>query len=153
MKAAENLFFYAAANSKVTDVIKLIQQKEVSVNCQNMNGTTALHVACVNQLSNIVKVLLHFLANPNLQELDFVGKRAPLHFAVENDNYEVCKLLLDFGANPNIKDAHNQTPYDFVTQPPLGSKGRLCRLGRAAAYPRSRCPGARHSRQLGGLLC
>jgi ankyrin repeat protein len=110
MKAAENLFFHAAANSKATDVIKLLEHKEVDVNCRNMNGTSALHVACVHQFSNIAKILLHHGANPNLQELEFAGRRCPLHTAVEHDNYELCKLLLDFGANPNLKDVHGLTP-------------------------------------------
>lgn len=110
MKAAENLLFYAAANSKATDVIKLIEQKEVDVNCRNMNGTCALIVASIHQFSNIVKILLHYRANPDIQELDFVGKRAAIHFAAENNNYDVCKLLLDYGANPNVQDIHGHSP-------------------------------------------
>lgn len=110
LKAAENIFFHAAANSKATDIIKLIEEKEVEVNCQNVNGTTALHVAALHQYSNIVRILLHFGANPNVPEYEFNGKKMALHHAVEKNSYEVCKLILDYGADPNSKDIHGSTP-------------------------------------------
>jgi ankyrin repeat protein len=109
LKAAENIFFHAAANSKATDIIKLIEEKEVDVDCRNVNGTTALHVAAIHQYSNIVRILLHFKANPNIAEYEFNGKKTALHHAVEKNNYDVCKLILDYGANPNTQDIHGST--------------------------------------------
>ena len=47
-KAAEGIFFYAASNSKASDIIKLIKEKEVNIDSQNVNGTTALYMACAN---------------------------------------------------------------------------------------------------------
>ena len=52
-----------------------------------MNGTTALYMACANNFSNIVKILLFFGANPDVCEHEFAGKQYPLHIAVKNDNY------------------------------------------------------------------
>lgn len=109
-KAADAIFLQAAANSKISDLIKLLEQKEANVNCQNTNGASALHIACVNQLSNVVKVLLFFKANTDLEEHHFAGKKSPIHYAVRNDNYAITKLLLDAGANPNPKDDQGVTP-------------------------------------------
>ena len=109
-KAADGIFLQAVANSKVSDLIKLLEQQEANIDCQNTNGASGLHIACVNQLSNVVKVLIIFGAKIDIEEHHFAGKRTPLHYAVKNDNYGIAKLLLDAGANPNPKDDQGTTP-------------------------------------------
>ena len=110
LTAADCLLLYAAATSKSTDVMKLLKDKEVDVDVRNVNGSTALHLACINQYSNIAKILLHFEANPDVQEDHFAGLKTPLHIAVAQNNYEICKLLLEGGANPNLRDVLGRTP-------------------------------------------
>jgi ankyrin repeat protein len=110
LKAAESLFFYSVSNSKASDVIKLLSDNEVHPNVRNPSGTTALHLACHHQCSNMAKILVHFGAALDLQEEAFVGKKAPIHLAVSRNNYDISKILLDAGADPNIKDAAGCTP-------------------------------------------
>ena len=110
LQAADSLLLYAAATSKATDVLKLLRDKEAQVNAKNVNGSTALHLACLNQYSNVVKILLHFDASPDAQEETFAGLQAPLHVAVAKNNYAICKLLLESGANPNLRDGLGRTP-------------------------------------------
>lgn len=108
-QSAENLFLHAAANSKATDVMKMLEDGEVKVDARNVNGSTALHLSASNQYSNIVKILLHFHANPDAAEHDFAGKKTALHIAAGKNNYDICKLLLEHGADPNLKDCNGSS--------------------------------------------
>ncbi len=57
-KSAQNLLFTVVINSRVSELFRLIEDKEVDLNGQNINGSTALHAACMHKLDDVVKVLL-----------------------------------------------------------------------------------------------
>ena len=44
-KIGNDILFYAITHSNVHDVIALLQEDEVDVNCTNINGQTPLHVS------------------------------------------------------------------------------------------------------------
>jgi ankyrin repeat protein len=88
----------------------MIEDNEVDLDTQNINGSTALHAACQHKLENVTKVLLDSGANPNLQESFYIGGRAPIHIAVENDCYEIVRMLLDAGCSPNCLDGYKNSP-------------------------------------------
>ena len=109
-KAANNLLFTTIINSRVSELLRLIQDKEVDLNCRNINDSTPLHAACSYKLDNIVPILLSYGSDPNAVESYHIGGKSPLHIAVENDCYEICRMLLDSGASPNIRDKFDQPP-------------------------------------------
>lgn len=109
-KATEHLLFTIIANSRVTELLRMIKENEVDLNCENINGTRPIHSACKYKLDTIVKILLKNGADPNSQEAIEVGEKSALHLAVENDAYEIARMLLDYGASPNITDRLDQTP-------------------------------------------
>jgi hypothetical protein len=39
-KAGENIFFLAVGNSSVLEVVSLLRDREVDINCRNINGST-----------------------------------------------------------------------------------------------------------------
>jgi len=55
-KAGESIFFLAVGNSSASEVVKLLKDKEADVNCRNINGSTALHIATQRELHNIVSL-------------------------------------------------------------------------------------------------
>ena len=111
-----NLLFHAVANCNIIDTINLLESsfehiidKEAQVNSRNVNGCTPLHVAVTTQDTNLVKVLLKYGGDANLQEYNDIGQKTPLHYSVEKNNYELTMLLLDHGANPTLGDKRGIT--------------------------------------------
>lgn len=75
--------------------------KHANVNFINRSGLTALHLACQNGLSKLVKALLENGASPNMQS--GIGEmKAALHYAVENKATDVIRVLVDFKDNAGI---------------------------------------------------
>ena len=44
-KVGNDILFHAITKANVHDVIALLQEDEVDVNCKNINGQTPLHVS------------------------------------------------------------------------------------------------------------
>ena len=55
-KVGNDILFHAITKANVHDVIALLQEDEVDVNCKNINGQTPLHVSSsyLTNLSNTV---------------------------------------------------------------------------------------------------
>lgn len=69
-----------------------------NANYINRSGLTALHLACQNGLSKLVRALLENGASPNVQS--GIGEmKSALHYAVENKNVDVIRVLVDFKEN------------------------------------------------------
>lgn len=73
-----NLLFHAIANSNPLDAVKLLESsllvyadKEAQVNARNVNGASPLHIAVINQHSNLVQLLLKYGADVNLKVTPF----------------------------------------------------------------------------------
>ncbi len=47
-KVGNDLLFHAINHANVHDVIALLEENEVDVNCSNINGQTPLHVSLIN---------------------------------------------------------------------------------------------------------
>ena len=74
-KLGNDLFFKAINEHNVHEVIALISDNEVDINCRNINGQTPLHVshsslilqaAVKAQNSTIIGILLQHEAQPNI---------------------------------------------------------------------------------------
>jgi len=51
-KVGNDLIFHAITHSNVHDVIALLEDNEVDVNCPNINGSTPLHVSLLFNLAS-----------------------------------------------------------------------------------------------------
>lgn len=97
------LLYYC--NPLIQDYIKNNEKKK--------RNNTPLHYAVENRNVNIVKLLLEYGVNPNVQ--NYVGL-TPLHEVEpgEGGNLEIFELLLKHGANINIKCNHKTMLYKMV---------------------------------------
>ena len=94
-------------------IVKLLLENEADINLKDIDGCTALMMACYySNYSNVetVKLLLENNADPNLKNNN--GRNA-LMIACGYTNIvssiEIVKLLLENGADPNLKDNNGRT--------------------------------------------
>ena len=57
-KIGDDLLFHAINHGNVHDVIALLDDNEVDVKCQNINGMTPLHVSVLPYLVDIYQINL-----------------------------------------------------------------------------------------------
>ena len=80
---------------------------KVQLDAQNINGETALVLACLYQQQSSVKILLEAGSNPNIAST--VGNTS-LHAAVlGNCSQKTIKAIIDHGADINTKSKHRRT--------------------------------------------
>ncbi|XP_034659987.1 ankyrin repeat and sterile alpha motif domain-containing protein 1B isoform X1 [Drosophila subobscura] len=85
-------------------------RRSPSINCQDVNGYTSLHHACLNGHGSIVRLLLSH--NAQLDVPDIRGS-TPLFLAAWAGHHDIVKMLLmhsPHGANPNAQTIENETP-------------------------------------------
>ena len=76
-------------------MVQLLLHKGASLDVQNKNGITALHLASDEGHKEVAQLLLDKGAALNVQDKE---GRTALHYAIENSKKEVVQLLLDMGA-------------------------------------------------------
>lgn len=121
-------------------VQQLLNDSAANVNCTDLKGRSALHLACstgnfciskllisrgatVNHWDSAMKITpLHcacnacsvecvkLLLNSNAQVNAGIEKRSALHVAVEKNSTACVELLLKHGANPNTPQVYTETP-------------------------------------------
>jgi|GEM_PF-679677 len=101
----------AASFYKKTEVVKLLLEKQATVNLQDKYGKTALMQATAMGAEDIVKMLLEYGANPNLQ--DGIGRTALME-AYSKQQATIAEILKAAGADPAI-----QPTKPSATPPPL----------------------------------
>lgn len=97
-----------------TNAFVLLVQAGAALDVANFEGRTALHLAvtltgCVPDpayCNNVVRILLHHGANPNVGDQNGAS---PLHLASEIGNLSVVDALLEEGANVNYIDDEGET--------------------------------------------
>ncbi|MBD9478387.1 ankyrin repeat domain-containing protein [Pseudoxanthomonas sp. PXM02] len=101
-------------------------EREVSLDSQDCNGYTPLHVLAWRGDSAGAKALIAAGAAP-----DGIGDmgETPLHVAVRQENSELVEALLEAGANPDIRSEFGKTPREMAAAK-SDAVARL--LGRAA---------------------
>jgi ankyrin repeat protein len=109
--SGQTMLHYAACAADTTIMNYLLQSK-VKVNLQDVEGTTALIMACKMRQPAMVQQLLKHKAvaktNPNL--CDKLG-RSPLHWAVEVGDVESARALIAAKADLNAVDGDMETPF------------------------------------------
>ena len=101
-----------AVNDDNLPAVQMALERGANVNALNADGKTALITASENGQTEIVKLLLHVKADPNLAaavaEPTF-GTTA-LILASQNNHANIVDVLLSAGANANQADANGKTP-------------------------------------------
>lgn len=83
--------------AKLEDSAIFLSQ-HANVNFINRAGLTALHLACQNNLPNLVKALLENGASPNTKS-GINEMKAAIHYAVEIKSVDVIQVLVEFKEN------------------------------------------------------
>ena len=103
----ENLLQYAILFDKY-DFIPYIFKKKININNQDItNGLCALHQIVIKNKIEIVKMLINYGANINIQ--DYYGNTA-VHYCISEENIEILQLLLQHNPNLNLIDIDGNTP-------------------------------------------
>lgn len=99
----------AAARNDIAEVARLLQ-KGVTPDATNMDGLTALHQCCIDDNSEMLKLLLDYGANVNAQDSE---RWTPLHAAATCGHLNLVKILIGRGANLLAVNADGNMPYDI----------------------------------------
>jgi len=91
----EFLFFEAIKNKSKYLLTKILSQEDLDPNIPLRRGKTALHIAAEQGHGEIVKTLILWFADLNLQTAD---KKTALQIAVERLDRDMVELLLTKGA-------------------------------------------------------
>lgn len=100
-------YLWLALSEGYLSVLRFYVQNGGCLNIRHDSGMTPLHVAVVNDQTEIVNFLINHLDDLNL--LDGTGQTA-LFLAVMRGNLEICRLLIENGANVNALNSNGQTP-------------------------------------------
>ncbi|XP_013116012.2 ankyrin repeat and sterile alpha motif domain-containing protein 1B [Stomoxys calcitrans] len=141
-------FLEAARNGNISHIEKVLNAKAkragplaslrrgTGVNVQDSGGYSALHHACLNGHTDIVRLLLSHEASPNLPDM---RGSSPLHLAAWAGEEEIVKLLLTHPyrpANPDLQTIEKETPLHCAAQ--HGHTGALSILLAHEADPNMR---------------
>ncbi|MEQ2168999.1 hypothetical protein GOODEAATRI_020451 [Goodea atripinnis] len=98
---------HLATYLNLTGVVKALIEKGASLELQDQDGNTALHVACQHGQTECVTEMIRDqslrLLAPVLQTQNWRGL-ACLHLAALNREHKIMKLLMKKGADPNIQE-------------------------------------------------
>lgn len=86
--------------------------KSFNVNIKDFRGNTALHMACANGHTEMVKYLINTLhADINIRNS---SNNTPLGWAALNGQKEIVKILLDNNADYDNKNSQGKTPSEIA---------------------------------------
>jgi ankyrin repeat protein len=98
-----------AENEVKKDIIELFKSKGVSIHETTQFGYGPLHIAAVNNQSEIIPYLIDNGIDVNEKTEDEYTD-TPLHIACRKGFAVVVRTLLEKGADPNLKNKSNNTP-------------------------------------------
>ena len=105
-KVGADILFHAINHHNLHDAIALLEDGEVDVDGQNINGMTALHYAVEAQSLIMIKTLLmSYKADANIHENEEIGKNTPIHRAVDKNMLDAVDLFLQCGGDPSLKNS------------------------------------------------
>ncbi|XP_028130015.2 serine/threonine-protein phosphatase 6 regulatory ankyrin repeat subunit A-like isoform X1 [Diabrotica virgifera virgifera] len=97
----------AAASTHGMDCLTFLLRHNVELDCQSLDGRTALHMTAIHGRFTRSKTLIDKGA-----QIDFADKNGctPLHIAAQYGHDILANTLLTFGANPSKKGFEGRTP-------------------------------------------
>ena len=93
--------------------VAALLEQDIDVNERAEYGWTALLYAAAQGYPQIVQLLLHAGANPDIGNVHGV---TPLMFGARYGNSEVCEALLEYGANTDCRDVYGMTALISATK-------------------------------------
>ena len=117
-----NTVLHAAAVNGALDLVRIAIEHHASIDMQNNNQETPLHLAVFNNKSmtekiEIIRLLLFHKAEPNIKNR---LQATPLHLALYNKNTAGAFLLMQYGADPNL-----QGPWGSPLEQSIGAPNNL----------------------------
>jgi ankyrin repeat protein len=117
----------AATKTDQLEIVNvLVSLPNVDLNTMNLQGFSALHMACINRNAELVRVLLAAGANVNISD---ESNNTPLHTASDYGNIDVVNALIAAGADVNASTVRTERTFPFPSEvTPLqraSSAGRL----------------------------
>lgn len=111
-KKRMNLLHCAAANDQ-EHIVEFVGDclEGFKMNARDINGWTALHMACDKGFTRIVEMLLKF--NVKTEVVDKTGC-LPMHYACRNGNMQIIKALIRAGSNVSHQDKKGFTPLHYA---------------------------------------
>lgn len=83
----------------------------IDLNHRNVNGLSALHIACEQGLKRLVKALLEKGALPNIQSID--EHKTPLQYCVEQNYGDIIQCFVDFKMERTTDDGGEQPDFNL----------------------------------------
>ena len=104
-----------ATQNRAISAFKTLLGLKPDLDCQDINGNTALHIAVHMQKGMFARPLLALQANPNL--LNNEGK-SPLHLAIQCGNHGLVRTLIETGRDLDVDlvDGDGLTPLILATK-------------------------------------
>lgn len=100
--------FHEAVAKNNIDKVKEYLTYGAQVNCRNINGATASHVAIINRNISIFKLLIE-VYRADVNAINHFG-RSLVATACSNDFLIALKILIAYGAHINLPDSYGDTP-------------------------------------------
>lgn len=97
----------AAEKGNILLLLKLVNSPHIKIDPISLYGFTPLHIACMFERYEAVKILLGKEANPN--QIDNFDKTC-LHLLAITKHIRLAKLLIKFNAQINVIDYMGNTP-------------------------------------------
>ena len=128
-KVGAELLFTGIMDGNIHEVIAMLDAGEVDVNSQNHNGQTPLHIAVEDGTQDMIKTLLKYGANPNIQDSLETGLNNPMHLAVSKNMVTTLEMFLDL-EEPNAPDLEMKNSNGFTVLHIAAVKGYadICRI-------------------------
>lgn len=89
---SNNILLLAASNNQIDLVTRLLKMEIFDVNHKNQNGITALHFAILQENLEMVKMLVEYGADVELED---TGKSNAIAYAISKRNIDIMRYLLD----------------------------------------------------------
>ncbi|MFC1724439.1 ankyrin repeat domain-containing protein [candidate division KSB1 bacterium] len=103
----------AAKNGKLDEVKKLLMNDPDLLNNRDRMNKTALHIACENGHTELVKFLVEKGANVNITDYDF---KKPLLWAAEKGHREILDILLNNNADKSATDINGKSAVHLAVE-------------------------------------
>lgn len=109
---ADPVKWYETVQWQSADAVKALLESGVDPDQLFFNGETALHVAVEQKNQQLVKLLLAYGADVNVQERK--EGFTPLMYAAIMDDRPMMQLLASHGADPTAPDVDGYTTYHYL---------------------------------------
>ena len=93
---------HLAATANDPELVELVCRGEGELDLGDMEGDTAMHEAATLGYMGVLKTLLSYGANPNVQNGN--SGDTPAHIAAERGQVAVIDMLIDYDADLNVKN-------------------------------------------------